>query len=65
MKRLIIILASIIGLLAISWIVGSLILSFQFNKEVKALFSLSRTISENKVNFKKLERASMRFHTLI
>lgn len=49
------ILACIIGLLAISWMIGGVVQSFQFKKEVKLLFSLSESISENKVNFKSLD----------
>jgi hypothetical protein len=55
MKRLVLILICMIGFLLISWMIGSIILSFQFKKEVKVLFSLSSNISNNKVNFKKLD----------
>ncbi len=53
-RKIMIVILSIIGLLIIILITGKMNLSFQFNKEVKELFSQSKNISTNKFSFQQL-----------
>ena len=54
LKTFMIIIISFIGLLVLILILGRINLSFQFNKEVKELFSQSKNISEKIFNYKQL-----------
>lgn len=49
-----IIILSVVGFLAITLIIGKINLSFQFNKEVKQLFSQFKTISNNRFSYQQL-----------
>lgn len=54
LKTFMIIIISFIGLLVLILILGRINLSFQFNKEVKQLFSEAKSISEKTFNHNQL-----------
>ena len=54
MLKLMIIIIAVIGLIVIVLLIGRLKLSMQFNKEVKLLFSQSKSISDSRFSYEQL-----------
>ena len=54
MLKLMIIIIAVIGLIVIVLLIGRLKLSLQFNKEVKLLFSQSKSISDRRFSYEQL-----------